>query len=57
MDGIPVHRQGRADRSGLLGYEVMFLDEPKIAHAKDLRSFHVDLDHSCTRVVRELGYW
>ncbi len=40
----------------LKGYEVMFLEDLQSKPPTELKSFHVDLDQNCERVIRELGY-
>jgi hypothetical protein len=40
---------------GMRGYEVMYLKDMESATPASLKSFHVDLDVDCGRVIRELG--
>jgi hypothetical protein len=39
-----------------MGFSVVYRDDLESSPLVQLRSFHVDLDADCKRVVRELGY-
>lgn len=39
-----------------IGFSVVYRDDLESSPLVQLRSFHVDLDAGCKRVVRELGY-